>query len=113
MFDRVVEVKRDRPMRIVAEQDILQDAWYFQCHFKGDPVQPGCLGLDAVWQLLGLFLFLNGGVGSGPARTWLGPCPAPTRGHLRQRSGDGRRSLVALLRAHRVVPVRPRSRGGG
>jgi 3-hydroxyacyl-[acyl-carrier protein] dehydratase/trans-2-decenoyl-[acyl-carrier protein] isomerase len=67
MFDRVVEIKRDRPMRIVAEQDVLQDAWYFQCHFKGDPVQPGCLGLDAVWQLLGLYLFLNGGTGSGRA----------------------------------------------
>lgn len=67
MFDRVVEIKRDRPMRIVAEQDVLPDAWYFQCHFNGDPVQPGCLGLDAVWQLMGLFLFLNGATGSGRA----------------------------------------------
>lgn len=67
MFDRVIEIKRDRPMRIVAEQDIQPDAWYFQCHFNGDPVQPGCLGLDAVWQLMGLFLFLNGATGSGRA----------------------------------------------
>lgn len=67
MFDRVVEIKRDRPMRVVAEQEIHPDSWYFQCHFKGDPVQPGCLGLDAVWQLMGLFLSLNGATGSGRA----------------------------------------------
>ena len=48
MFDRVVSIKSaPRDGRIVAEQDITPDAWYFQCHFVGDPVQPGCLGVDA------------------------------------------------------------------
>jgi len=57
MFDRVVELKRaPRHGRIVAEQDVQLDAWYFQAHFRGDPVQPGCLGVDAVWQLLGLYM---------------------------------------------------------
>lgn len=68
MFDRVVEVTRNGPRgRIVGEQDIHPDAWYFQCHFRGDPVQPGCLGVDAVWQLIGLYCGLNGAVGSGRA----------------------------------------------
>jgi 3-hydroxyacyl-[acyl-carrier protein] dehydratase / trans-2-decenoyl-[acyl-carrier protein] isomerase len=57
MFDRVVEITRaGNRGRIVAEQDLQLDAWYFQAHFRGDPVQPGCLGVDAVWQLLGLFM---------------------------------------------------------
>ncbi len=68
MFDRVVEIARNGPRgRIVGEQDIHPDAWFFQCHFRGDPVQPGCLGVDAVWQLLGLYCGLAGAAGSGRA----------------------------------------------
>jgi 3-hydroxyacyl-[acyl-carrier protein] dehydratase/trans-2-decenoyl-[acyl-carrier protein] isomerase len=68
MFDRVLDVTRaDRRGRIVAEQDVRLDAWYFQAHFRGDPVQPGCLGLDAVWQLLGLYMSLCGCLGAGRA----------------------------------------------
>ncbi len=68
MFDRVVKIESaTRDGRIVAEQDITPDAWYFQCHFVGDPVQPGCLGVDALWQLLGLYCSLLGAVGSGRA----------------------------------------------
>lgn len=68
MFDRIVEIERNgRRGRIVAEQDILLDAWYFQCHFTDDPVQPGCLGVDAIWQLLGMYCALNGALGSGRA----------------------------------------------
>ena len=68
MFDRVVNIERaTRNGRIVAEQDIISDAWYFQCHFVGDPVQPGCLGVDALWQLLGLYCSLMGAVGAGRA----------------------------------------------
>jgi len=67
MFDRVTEVVRDRPGRITAEQDIRLDGWYFQCHFRGDPVQPGCLGVDAVWQLLGFYMTVNGSPGRGRA----------------------------------------------
>ncbi len=68
MFDRVVELTRaDRRGRIVAEQDVQLDAWYFQAHFRDDPVQPGCLGVDAVWQLLGLYLSVCDCPGTGRA----------------------------------------------
>ena len=43
------------------------DDWFFQCHFRGDPVQPGCLGVDGVWQALGLFCAWAGGLGAGRA----------------------------------------------
>jgi 3-hydroxyacyl-[acyl-carrier protein] dehydratase/trans-2-decenoyl-[acyl-carrier protein] isomerase len=68
MFDRVTELTRAGGRgRIVAEQDVRLDAWYFQCHFVGDPVQPGCLGVDAVWQLLGFFMCSSGSPGVGRA----------------------------------------------
>jgi 3-hydroxyacyl-[acyl-carrier protein] dehydratase/trans-2-decenoyl-[acyl-carrier protein] isomerase len=47
--------------------DINKDLWFFQCHFEGDPVMPGCLGLDAMWQLLGFYLGWKGGPGKGRA----------------------------------------------
>jgi len=52
---------------IKAEFDIKPDLWFFDCHFEGDPVMPGCLGLDALWQLLGLHLVWGGGQGKGRA----------------------------------------------
>ena len=52
---------------MVAEKDVLLDEWFFHCHFKGDPVQPGCLGVDAIWQLLGLYCSLRGAMGTGRA----------------------------------------------
>jgi 3-hydroxyacyl-[acyl-carrier protein] dehydratase/trans-2-decenoyl-[acyl-carrier protein] isomerase len=52
---------------IHAELDINPDLWFFACHFKGDPVMPGCLGLDAMWQLTGFFLAWAGGPGRGRA----------------------------------------------
>ena len=68
MFDRVTSIERKgRRGRIVAEQDIALDAWFFLCHFANDPVQPGCLGVDAIWQLLGMYCALNGATGSGRA----------------------------------------------
>jgi 3-hydroxyacyl-[acyl-carrier protein] dehydratase/trans-2-decenoyl-[acyl-carrier protein] isomerase len=68
MLDRVVEIERlGTRGRIVGEQDIDLAAWFFHCHFRGDPVQPGCLGLDAVWQLLGLYCGVAGAAGSGRA----------------------------------------------
>jgi 3-hydroxyacyl-[acyl-carrier protein] dehydratase/trans-2-decenoyl-[acyl-carrier protein] isomerase len=68
MFDRVIEIERAGGRgRVVAELDVKVDAWYFQCHFRGDPVQPGCLGLDAVWQLLGFFMSVSGCPGTGRA----------------------------------------------
>src|SRR5215469_18335415 len=60
MFDRISEISEvggEHSKGLVrAELDLKPDLWYFPCHFKGDPVMPGCLGLDALWQLLGFFL---------------------------------------------------------
>jgi len=68
MLDRIVELTRDGARgRLVAERDVRLDDWFFQCHFQGDPVQPGCLGVDAVWQLLGFFCAWSGALGSGRA----------------------------------------------
>jgi len=53
--------------RVVAELDITPDLWFFDCHFPGDPVMPGCLGLDALWQLTGFFLTWGGSPGHGRA----------------------------------------------
>lgn len=68
MVDRILEIRREgRQGRIVAERAVRLDDWFFQCHFTRDPVQPGCLGVDAVWQLLGFFCVWAGGLGSGRA----------------------------------------------
>jgi len=52
---------------VEAEYDITPDLWFFSCHFAGDPVMPGCLGLDALWQLVGFFLGWSGALGYGRA----------------------------------------------
>ena len=68
MIDSIEEISAaGRGGRIVAQRRVRPDDWFFQCHFKGDPVQPGCLGLDAVWQLVGFFCIWKGAVGSGRA----------------------------------------------
>ena len=68
MVDRVVEIGRDGVRgRVVAEQTVRVDDWFFQCHFRDDPVQPGCLGVDAVWQLIGFYCAWCGGLGAGRA----------------------------------------------
>ena len=68
MVDRILSIESDgKKGKIIAEQDIRPDAWYFQCHFQGDPVQPGCLGVDGLWQLLGFFCVWRGSLGTGRA----------------------------------------------
>ncbi len=68
MLDRILSIEENgKKGRIVAEQDVRLDAWYFQCHFPGDPVQPGCLCVDAIWQLLGFYLVWKGIPGAGRA----------------------------------------------
>ncbi|MDC0423394.1 3-hydroxyacyl-[acyl-carrier-protein] dehydratase FabA [Methylophilaceae bacterium] len=71
MFNRITSIKEDGGKfdngQIVAEMDIRDDLWFFQCHFEGDPVMPGCLGLDAMWQLVGFYLGWRGGKGRGRA----------------------------------------------
>lgn len=71
MFDRITEISSDGGScgkgHVVAELDVKPDLWFFQCHFESDPVMPGCLGLDATWQLLGFFLGWVGNPGRGRA----------------------------------------------
>ena len=71
MFDRITEIREDGGRHgkglIRAELDIRPDLWFFQCHFTDDPVMPGCLGLDAMWQLAGFFLPWLGEPGRGRA----------------------------------------------
>ncbi|MFT4179549.1 MAG: 3-hydroxyacyl-[acyl-carrier-protein] dehydratase FabA [Thermomonas sp.] len=71
MFDRIVEINDNGGSHgkglIRAELDIHPDLWFFQCHFIGDPVMPGCLGLDAMWQLVGFYLTWLGAPGRGRA----------------------------------------------
>lgn len=71
MMDRIVSITEDGggfdKGHIHAELDITPDLWFFDCHFPGDPVMPGCLGLDAMWQLVGFFLGWSGGPGKGRA----------------------------------------------
>lgn len=71
MFDRISQIDSvggayDKGI-ITAELDINPDLWFFDCHFQGDPVMPGCLGLDAMWQLVGFYLGWMGGPGRGRA----------------------------------------------
>ncbi len=65
MVDRITSIERlGSRGRIVGERDVNVDDWFFQCHFRGDPVQPGSLGVDAVWQLVGLYCAAAGAPGS-------------------------------------------------
>ena len=71
MFDRITEISENtgefKKGIIKAELDIKNDLWFFGCHFKEDPVMPGCLGLDAMWQLVGFYLGWLGNPGRGRA----------------------------------------------
>ena len=71
MVDRISDIYQDGGKydkgRIKAELDIDESLWFFHCHFKNDPVMPGCLGLDGMWQLVGFFLTWVGGRGRGRA----------------------------------------------
>jgi 3-hydroxyacyl-[acyl-carrier protein] dehydratase / trans-2-decenoyl-[acyl-carrier protein] isomerase len=71
MFDRITHIAdkggANDKGQIVAEFDIKPDHWFFKCHFESDPIMPGCLGLDAMWQMVGFFLGWMGGKGRGRA----------------------------------------------
>ena len=71
MMDRILKITKNGGIynkgQIIAELDIKPKLWFFECHFKKDPVMPGCLGLDALWQLVGFFLGWLGAPGKGRA----------------------------------------------
>ncbi|MGI9213066.1 MAG: 3-hydroxyacyl-[acyl-carrier-protein] dehydratase FabA [Methylococcaceae bacterium] len=71
MFDRITRINAEEGLYekgiILAELDINPNLWFFDCHFQGDPVMPGCLGLDAMWQMIGFYLGWMGGIGRGRA----------------------------------------------
>ena len=71
MFDRITDINENNGIfnkgSLKAELDIKDELWFFECHFKEDPVMPGCLGLDAMWQLVGFYFGLLGNPGRGRA----------------------------------------------
>ena len=71
MFDRITSINENGGLfskgEVIAELDIKENLWFFECHFKNDPVMPGCLGLDAMWQLVGFYLGWIGEPGKGRA----------------------------------------------
>ena len=71
MFDRITEINENngafKKGSLKAELDVKEDLWFFDCHFKEDPVMPGCLGLDAMWQLVGFYLGWKDESGKGRA----------------------------------------------
>ena len=76
MFDRITRITDNGGAhdkgQVIAELDIHPDLWFFGCHFINDPVMPGCLGLDAMWQLVGYFLGWSGAPGKGVGLGGLG-----------------------------------------
>ena len=114
MFDRISEIAEaggEYGKGLVrAVLDLKPDLWFFPCHFKGDPVMPGCLGLDALWQLLGFFLGWLGSPGQGtrarPRRAEILRPGAAERqaGHLRHRDQAGD-ALEARARHRRRLAV--------
>ncbi len=83
MMDRITEISEDGGAfgkgHVVAELDVTPDLWFFDCHFVGDPVMPGCLGLDAMWQVIGYWLGWSGSPGKGRA---LGVGEVKFRGYI-------------------------------
>ncbi|MFZ1387389.1 MAG: 3-hydroxyacyl-[acyl-carrier-protein] dehydratase FabA [Thiolinea sp.] len=71
MMDRILNISDEGGLHgkgeILAELDVKPDLWFFDCHFPGDPVMPGCLGLDAMWQMVGFYLAWLGNPGHGRA----------------------------------------------
>jgi len=100
MFDRISHISDEGGTfdkgEMIAELDINPDLWFFDCHFQGDPVMPGCLGLDAMWQLIGFYLCWMGGPGKGRA---LGVGNVKFRGQVLPTSGK----VIYRINLKRVI----------
>ena len=102
MIDRILEIRAEGARgRIVAERDVAIDDWFFQCHFRGDPVQPGCLGVDGVWQLLGFYCGVERRVSApaGPSAVERSSSSGQIRPHDRVRALRGGRAALYGARA--------------
>ena len=94
MVDRIEHISGGgRKGRIEAERDVRLDDWFFQCHFLGDPVQPGCLGVDGIWQLIGFYCGWSGALGTGRA---LGCGEVEFAGQIRPHDGVVRYEIDIL-----------------
>ena len=121
MFDRIVSITEEGGKygngQIIAELDIKPDLWFFDCHFTGDPVMPGCLGLDAMWQLVGFYLGWMGGPGRGRAlgageplaatATVTVPCRVDMQSAKISIESDDRRWFCVWSHAPKMVDGRP------
>jgi 3-hydroxyacyl-[acyl-carrier protein] dehydratase/trans-2-decenoyl-[acyl-carrier protein] isomerase len=100
MFDRISHISADGGQHgkgyVLAELDVDPSLWFFACHFIGDPVMPGCLGVDAMWQLVGFFLGWSGGPGRGRA---LGVGEVRFNGQV----GPGVKRIVYRIDLKRVI----------
>jgi 3-hydroxyacyl-[acyl-carrier protein] dehydratase/trans-2-decenoyl-[acyl-carrier protein] isomerase len=105
MMDRITEISVDGGEfgkgHVIAELDITPSLWFFNCHFPGDPVMPGCLGLDALWQMIGYWLGWSGSSGKGRA---VGVGDVKFRGHITPEVGRVRYEVeMRQVRRGRLV----------
>jgi 3-hydroxyacyl-[acyl-carrier protein] dehydratase/trans-2-decenoyl-[acyl-carrier protein] isomerase len=105
MMDRITEISMDGGEfgkgHVIAELDITPSLWFFKCHFPGDPVMPGCLGLDALWQMIGYWLGWSGSSGKGRA---VGVGDVKFRGHITPEVGRVRYEIdMRQVRRGRLV----------
>ena len=111
----LAESKGDSRNEAIAELDVRPDLWFFQCHFESDPVMPGCLGLDARWQLLGFYLGWTGATGRGRAIAVGGvklsgqvlPDTRLVRYHLQVRRVIQRKLVLGIADATMAVDGKP------
>ena len=116
MMDRITSISEDGGEHgkghVVAEFDITPDLWFFDCHFPGNPIMPGCLGLDGLWQLTGFNLGWRDWPGRGYALGVGEAAREPRRVHEAREAARARHLVGERLQRSRVREVRSEARGG-